>query len=385
LHTGALQDYFIEGFSMDMTSIRLRLRSLREQRSLSQEVVAKALGFKDRQTLSDLELGDRKISPQELIAAATLFGVNFAYFTDPFELAGEGRFSWRQKNVAENALNTFEAKAGSWLAAYRHLSKLQGKSVNSQMLRVALDEKSAFEDAALEGEAVGESLKLGDIPALQLAAVLEEELDTLVLYVDTIDGVSGAACQLRQLNTVLINRNEPASRQIFDLAHEFFHLLTWETMPPKRIESESVKYQKENRVEQLAENFASGILMPRKVLNKILTSTPLPSEAGIPEWLIVVAETLKVSPTALMWRLVNIKALSKSSAERVRDKSLFSAFGRKKIQPPPRFSKKFVETIGWGIESGHVSVRRTASLLGTTIDDLAALFAEHGLVAPFAL
>ncbi|MBD8633715.1 helix-turn-helix domain-containing protein [Oxalobacteraceae sp. CFBP 8755] len=370
---------------MDMASIRLRLRSLREQRSLSQETVAKALGFKDRQTLSDLELGDRRISPQELIAASKFFGVRFDYFTDPFELAGEGRFSWRQKNATEEALNNFEAKAGSWLAAYRHLSKLQGKSVNSQMLRVALDEKSTFEDASLEGEAVGDALGLGDIPALKLASVMEEKLDTLVLYVDTVEGVSGAACQLRQLNTVLINRNEPTSRQVFDLAHEFFHLLTWESMPPKRIESDSESYRKENRVEQLAENFASGILMPERVLNKIIAHTPLPDEASIPEWLIIVADTLKVSPTALMWRLVNIKALPKATAGRIRDKSLFSAFSRKRGQRPPRFSKKFVGIIGWGIESGHVSVRRTASLLAMSIDDLAALFEEHNLVAPFAL
>jgi DNA-binding XRE family transcriptional regulator len=45
---------------METTSISWRLRALRERRNLSQEDLAQKLGFEDRQTLSDLELGGRK-------------------------------------------------------------------------------------------------------------------------------------------------------------------------------------------------------------------------------------------------------------------------------------------------------------------------------------
>lgn len=367
-----------------MTSIRFRLRSLRERNNLSQEEVARRLGFKDRQTLSDLEVGIRKISPEELLKAADLFNVSVGFFTDPFELAGEGQFSWRQKNVDPAELDSFETKAGRWLAAYRYLSKLRGQSVNSQLLRVGLDEKSTYEDAQSEGEAISAALNLGEIPAERLAAVMEGELDTLVLYVDTVEGVSGAACQLRQLNAVFINRNEPSSRQTFDLAHEFFHLLTWESMPPKRIEGMN-EDKVDRRVEQLAENFAGGLLMPARTIASIVAHTPLPKEDELAEWLVAVSETLKVSPSALMWRLVTLKYITKAAAQRIRDHAAFSVFARPRNMPCKRFSRRFVEVLGWGISSGHVSARRAALLLDTTLDDLSALFSEHGLETPFDL
>lgn len=35
---------------------------------------------------------------------------------------------------------------------------------------------------------------------------------------------------------MLIARHEISGRRIFDLAHELFHILTWEAMPPKQFE-----------------------------------------------------------------------------------------------------------------------------------------------------
>jgi hypothetical protein len=54
-------------------------------------------------------------------------------------------------------------------------------------------------------------------------------------------------------------------------------------------------------------------------------------------------------------------------------------------RPPARYSKRFVSVISWGIDEGHVSARRVAQLLNTSVDDLRDLFAEHGLSAPFDL
>ena len=53
-------------------------------------------GFNDRQTVSAIETGARRITAQELVLAVERLGTSLEYFTDPFLLAGEGRFSWRQ-------------------------------------------------------------------------------------------------------------------------------------------------------------------------------------------------------------------------------------------------------------------------------------------------
>ena len=74
---------------MQQATIRNRLRYLRDSRGVSQESLSEVLGFNDRQTLSDIELGNRNVRPEELVRAAQFFNVTADYFTDPFELAAQ--------------------------------------------------------------------------------------------------------------------------------------------------------------------------------------------------------------------------------------------------------------------------------------------------------
>lgn len=369
---------------MDTAIIRTRLHALREQRQVTQDELARVLGFKDRQTLSAIELGERKVSAGELAHAARYFKVPVDYFADPFELAGEGKFSWRQHAASPKQLAQFETQAGRWIAAYRHLSRLKGEAVNSSMRRVALNLKSTFEEAQAEGEAISLALKLGPIPARRLAQVIEHELDTLVLHVDTVKGISGAACQLGQLNAILINRHEHSARRAFDLAHELFHLLTWSEMAPRHIEGDKPADAQEKRVEQLADNFAAALLMPRTSVADLLRKSALPGEDGLAEWLLANAARLGVSALAFKWRMVALGHIKKAVAGRIDDDAL-RAQRNEEITAPPRFGKRFAGVLAWAIEQGHLSARRTATLMGLTLDDLAAVFGEHGLPAPFDL
>ena len=110
-------------------------------------------------------------------------------------------------------------------------------------------------------------LDLGEFPARELAAAIEAPLGILMLMVDPIHGVSSAACRLPELDAIIINRTESPRRQNADISHELFHILTWETMPPERIETaEQVwdspvgrKAARNVRTEQLADNFSSGL------------------------------------------------------------------------------------------------------------------------------
>lgn len=369
---------------MNQATISRRLLGLREKSATTQDDLSRALGFKDRQTLSTIEMGKRPITPAELVKAASFFGVPVDYFTDPFELAGEGKFSWREKNGDAGGLQQFQERAGRWIATYRHLGRLRGATVNSALIRVDLTTKSSFEAAAEQGEAVGRALGLGDTPALDLVAALERQLDTLVLLVDTLDGISGAACQLGPLNIVIVNRNEPASRRAFDLAHELFHLVTWQQMPPPHLDmGERINSRSGRRVEQLADNFAAGLLMPRPLVETFVSSHPVPkTENDLPQWLRMGANRFQVSAQAFKWRVVDLKILSRAKAERVDADSLRMADSSSK---PAQFSSKFIEMIGWGIDQGALSVRKAANILDLSIDELSRIFQAHGIQAPFEL
>ena len=364
--------------------IGARIRALREDRNLSQEHVARIFGFKDRQTVSAIETGTRRVTAQELLLAVEKLGASLDYFTDPFLLAGEGRFSWRQTGVGAEQLGAYERRAGCWIAAFRALAPKVGHEIPLMRRTLGLTRRSSFEDAMWAGERFAAEFDHGVAPATRLADVMERELGILVLMVDAPRGISGAACRLPELDAVLIARHEVVGRRHFDLAHELFHILTWDAMPPGH--SEEAKEIGGNRVEQLANNFASAVLMPAGALKRFGDWSNLAEEVLIAR-LNAAADELRVTASALKWRLVALGALKPAAARALPDAALRNNGREGAIEdvPPVLFSKPFVEVIGAAIDKGHVSIRRIARLLALTVEGLAELFTAHGVVRPFDL
>src|SRR6266536_595831 len=362
-----------------MNLIGARIKALREERKLSQDDLALIFGFKDRQTVSAIETGERRVSAAELLIAIEKLGAPLDYFSNPFLLAGEGKFSWRQSNVGLEQLNAFERVAGRWVAADRTLAPRVGRPAPYLRQALKLASRSSFEEAMAAGERFALDFELGPVPAERLADAMERRLGVLVLMVDAIKGVSGAACRLPDLDAVLINRHEVAGRRNFDLAHELFHILTWDTMPPKHVEDASEVGI--GRVEQLANNFASAVLMPMTALERFW-----PVGGDVAAWLNATADALAVTATALKWRLVALERLESAQAKAIPDAALRNN-GHEVAQgePPPLFSRLFMEIIALAINEGQLSARRAADLLDMTIDDLAQLCATHGVAVALDL
>ena len=78
--------------------------------------------------------------------------------------------------------------------------------------------------------------------------------------------------------------------------------------------------------------------------------------------------------------LGNLGSVDRKAAENIPIRALRNN-GRKsaEIEAPPRFSKPFMKVIGDAIDKGHISARRTAKLLHTTIDELQDLLDVHGV------
>ena len=358
-------------------SIGRRIKALREERSLSQADLARLLGFNDRQTVSAMETGSRTVTADELVLVVEALGASLEYFTDPFLLAGEGRFCWRHTGVETEQLSTYERHAGRWIAAFRILAPAVGRSTPLMRPALGLTRWSRFEDAMHAGERFADEFALGDIPAAALSEVMEREVGVLVLMVDAQRGISGAACRLSELDAVLIARHEVPGRRHFDLAHELFHILTWEAMPPAHFEE--VRDTGGNRVEQLANNFSSAALMPAATLERFGGWSNLSGDELIGR-LNRAADELQVTASALKWRLVALGGLSRATAQAVPDAALRNnGHAVPKNVPPARFSKPFMEVMAMALDGGHVSIRRMANLLDVTVDDLTEVFASHGI------
>jgi len=364
---------------MSINLFGTRIRALREELKLTQEDLADRLGFKDRQTLSAIETGERRVSAEELLLAAKVLGAPLETLTDPFLLIGEGRFSWRQTGVPAARLADYERGAGSWIAAYRVLGAEQGLEAPLVRGSLRLSKASSFEDAIAAGERFAAQYGLGDIPARRLGKVMQEEFGILVLMVDAIAGVSGAACRLPELDAVLIDRQESDGRRHYDLAHELFHILTWDTMPPDHVEAAAERSR--GRVEQLANNFASAVLMPAPVVARFDRWTGL-TKAALIKKLNETADALAVTASALKWRLVAMGQISVATAQSVDDAVLRNnghAAAPKEVLP--LFSRQFLDVIARALAEGRLSVRRAAGLLALAIDDLPDLFEAHGIAA----
>ena len=363
--------------------IGTRIKAIRQARGISQDELARALGFKDRQTVSAIETGVRRVSAEELLLAMEKLAVSLDYFTDPFRLDGEGLFSWRQMGVPREQLMGYERMAGRWIGGYRAMSAQVGRRPRLMRQSLGLTKQSSFEDAMEAGERFVAEFDLGPVPALSLVDVLEERLGILVLMVDAHAGISGAACRLPELDAVLIARGEVVGRRNFDLAHELFHILTWDAMPPEHIE-DSVDFGG-NRVEQLANNFAAAVLMPRVSASLQAEWESLDMDVLCAR-LNAVADELHVTSSALRWRLVALGALSRKRAQSIPERALRNnGRVRPKDSPPALFSRAFAEVIGAAIEGGYISVRRAAELVGLSIEGLEELFESHGVEQAFEL
>jgi len=137
------------------------------------------------------------VKAEELVKLARGFKVSIDFFTDPFRLSQKADFSWRKSGaIGVEEITSFQDKAKGWIGAYRALAEEEGK-----------------------------------VPAQSLARVIEDDRGTLVIMADANPGISGAACRTIDMNVMIVNRMESAERRNFDLAHELFHVLTWNELP----------------------------------------------------------------------------------------------------------------------------------------------------------
>jgi Zn-dependent peptidase ImmA (M78 family)/DNA-binding XRE family transcriptional regulator len=362
-------------------ALGLRIRAAREALNLTQETLSNKLGFNDRQTLSNIEAGKRKVSADELIALISALKRPLEFFTDPFILVGEGSFSWRASTDGAT-LHDFQEQAGRWIALYRFLREKSGAHAPLFVQQLPLTKNSSYEEAQNCGEQLAIEWQLGDIPSERLHQEIEERLNTLVLFVDAPAGISGAACQLTQVNAILVNRRENVGRRAYDLAHELFHILTWDKMPPAKIDPFYESEQKKNRVEALAENFAGALLMPEHVVRSIFAKRS--KNRDINYWLNSTASALGVSSKALLWRARDLDLVDVSERAAVKPALLINnGEFTKTSNIPPLFSKKFVRELAQGIDRGLISVAKAEGVLGLDRSTHRQLYREYSLEIPF--
>jgi Zn-dependent peptidase ImmA (M78 family)/DNA-binding XRE family transcriptional regulator len=351
-----------------------RIRMAREAKGWTQDSLAEAMEIPDRQTVSMIESGDRKVAAEEMVRFIAVLGQSLTYFTDPDLVVEENFFSYRARPDA-GGIAVFESVAKKLIETNRRLRTLLGEQPPPTFSGLrGLTKSSPIETAEFYGYRFYASWKLGERPAEKLRAEIARACHVLVLEIDAPEGVSGAACHLEDGDVILLNRREPSYRRNFTLGHEFFHLLTWLDMPPARADFE-LGAEKRPKVEQLADAFTASLLMPTTVLQRVWAH----SRGSDRDRVMEVARYFDVSGKAAYYRLLNGRYLRDPNREMLK---LDLSRADEKQETPLRFETEFVKRLHVAIADGKMTANRASDLLEVDRDELIEVFSEHGLTDP---
>ncbi len=302
-----------------------RIMAARLAAGFSITEAAQKLGFKNYQTLSAIEKGVRKINAHELIMMARLYGRNLDYFLesdvapDPFPL-------WRKATKTD--VSQVQRQFLSFLEKYNNLEQLLGLKRRWKDIQKNYDRDDfsvdGFERADKLGADIHNFLDLGSRPSLNLLNVLENKLRFKILHIPLGDGISGASVVDNTIGVgILINTNDAPWRRNFDLAHELFHIITWNVFSPEEIGNGT----KKTRPEQYADIFASSLLLPESHIRDALKETVTDNDVRVID-IIELAKDFDVSTDAILWRLVNLKIFKKSAVKKILDSPDFRDLDR---------------------------------------------------------
>ena len=272
-----------------------RVKEARENLKLSQEELARRLGYASPATISHFETGQRKVSIADLQKLSEVLGTPLEYFVEQEEAGTEmQRFRLRAKGVRPSAR---ESVAAFLAFAHKHSRK-------SSKIPSDIQEKRP----GVAAEIILELAQTTEPPINPNQVV--KSLNIPVFHWDFPDEVSGIFVVEESAASIGVNQNHPNVRQRFTIAHELGHLLFHadDSLVVDFLDTEMAHFSyddAEREQETKANQFAADLLMPRKWIKKDF------DKYGA-EGLTFLAQRYEVSEQALWFRLLNLKLVGKN-------------------------------------------------------------------------
>ena len=356
-----------------------RIREARESMKMNQEELADRVGFSSRQILSELERGQREVKARELVAIARSLRLDISSLLAEVEPLRPGVL-WRDR-PSDHAEET-QAEFLTWCERYSHVMSATGSSHSSRSPLPCLSVDPyvlSYRDVEELATEIGRMLGLGSRPAGSLQRALETQFDIIIWYLDLGDDGSAACAKGTFGAAMLINRAESPWRRNFDLAHELFHLVTWDSMSAAINADEDMA----KKAERLANAFAAALLLPAGELRGELESRSASGELSRAD-LVAIARDFDVSTQALLWRLLNIglglqpeqvRAFLDDPDLRRLDKA--SQIG--KWWDPPPLPERFVRLAYVASTRGRLSRSKLAAYLDCGLAELSGCLGTYGI------
>lgn len=248
------------------------IKKERKLAGLTQKALAEKAGYDNYQTILSIEKGERSIGIGDVSRIAKALNLNPEYFlteTDQKEIP----VLWREcKDKGECRL--YENRLRKYLDDYADLKAFLDEpydkfipeplSVIKRKYSEELKMDKKYRFAGKLASNFRKNYNLGDYPAGSLRQVIA---DLGILFFTFEMKTAGSAASLVNENgaAILINRKNAPWRVNFDIAHELYHILTWNMHDYSK---SNHNLEKDDNEEQYANAFAAALLMPRSSISR---------------------------------------------------------------------------------------------------------------------
>ncbi len=360
--------------------IAKRIKEARENRELSQQELANLMGWKSHTSIVAIENATQDIKTWELLKFAEILKVSpeSLYSEESILKSTKATVLWRQIPDNSTLLLQEESNITQHIEDYQLLENLMNTSSTSTFKPLPIENCNADlinpKWANIVAEKISRDLQLGDYPGAILAKRLEEDFGVLIITRPLEEG-SAACYRKNDKSIIVINQNEAPWRQVFSIAHELFHLITWNQPFIDTLRKDKKLF---NKNEKTAEAFAAALLMPQRMITLDIQENKLTYP-----FIVTLARKYNVSTTAFLYRLNYLNIIHTESVQKTLSDKDFIKIDRstfkEAIQTTSPFGNRFIRLAYLAYEKGLLSQARLAQMLCIKLRDVTRYLSEKGL------
>jgi Zn-dependent peptidase ImmA (M78 family)/transcriptional regulator with XRE-family HTH domain len=326
------------------------VRHARETMRLTQHELARLVDLPAAQTVSQIENGEREVKAQEIVRIAEALHTDLDVLLGLRAAPEEPLVLWRRDGAPVN--RSHEAQLLARARRYAQLEEWCEAPSRLSLPNYEFDPRTATRtDVAALAARAGRTFELGGIPAELLQPILETTYGVKVFTEPLAGGASGACVRAEFGAAVLLNSNESPSRRNYSLAHELFHLVTWDSVERawyRDVPADGSEPHWFEQLEKFAQLFAAHILLPADAFRTQLYAKVDSGRIGY-DTLVALARDFGVSTRALVVRMRDLNAITHGQKIALLDDEEFKRIDRQSVAHNWRVPKHWYPERYWDL------------------------------------
>jgi Zn-dependent peptidase ImmA (M78 family)/transcriptional regulator with XRE-family HTH domain len=310
-------------------------------------------------SLSEFENNKREPKFSQLSKLAEVYKRSVDFFLTE-SLSAEPIMLWHDGPSNVEELKKTEAEFRRLCQQYHKLELCTAKTRKTVFPQPDVDNPDQFNWSQAESFArkVHNYLCLGDIPSTSLKKILEERYYVKIFHLEFSGSAISTVSEEFGPSILLNNRNAPWRRN-YDLAHELFHLLTWSMFRAKSKELSGNE-------EQLADSFASRLLMPEESLKQRIAALVDKQEQAPLDRVDDLAREFGVSLDAMVYRISTLFRIKKEDTEQylIAAKQLAKCHKPRESEEPETLPERYCDLAQRALRDGRLSLIQFAKYMG---------------------